>query len=218
MSVLNSATRRLRRTRPPNRHALVGPPKLWEMKRRFQFEFLHSRGLRTEHRLLDIGCGTLRGGIPLIEYLEIGHYTGIEARGGVLDEGRKELVEAGLEHKLPLLIRASDPAQVRLEDPVDFTWAFSVLFHMTDDIVDSYLALVARALADSGAFYANVNLGDHEPDGWQGFPVLWRPESFYERLASTHELVMSRVGSLGELGHNSGSVTQDQQMMLRFTR
>jgi cyclopropane fatty-acyl-phospholipid synthase-like methyltransferase len=218
MSVLERASRRLRRTAPPNRHALVGPPGQWEMKRRFQFEFLCSRGLRVEHRLLDIGCGTLRGGIPLIEYLEIGHYTGIEARGGVLDEGRKELAEAGLEHKLPLLIEASDPAHVQLEQPVDIAWAFSVLFHMTDNFVDSYLALVARSLADAGAFYANVNLGDREPDGWQGFPVLWRSESFYADLGSSHGLVMSRIGSLGELGHDSGSATQDQQTMLRFAR
>jgi len=188
------------------------------MKRTFQFEFLTSHGLRTDHRLLDIGCGTLRGGIPFIEYLEPGHYVGIEARAEVLDEGRKELMDAGLEYKRPLLIHASDPAQVQLEVPVDIAWAFSVLFHMPDEVVDAYLGLVASGLTDGGYFYANVNLGDRHEGEWQGFPVLWRSWEFYERLAASHRLAMSDVGRLNELGHRSGSFSQDQQMMLRFTR
>ena len=53
-------------------------------------------GLAPEHYLLDIGCGTLRGGIPLIAYLLNGHYFGIEMRADILDEGRTELAEAGL--------------------------------------------------------------------------------------------------------------------------
>ena len=67
------------------RHSLVGPPDLWEMKREFQIRFLRQAGLSPEHYLLDIGCGTLRGGIPLIDYLETGHYFGLESRQQGLD-------------------------------------------------------------------------------------------------------------------------------------
>ena len=81
------------------RHSLVGPPYLWKMKRDFQIQFLKTMGLKPEHYLLDIGCGTLRGGIPLIKYLQDGHYFGVEVRKEVLDEGRKELREASLEEK-----------------------------------------------------------------------------------------------------------------------
>ncbi len=207
------------RTRPSDRHALVGPAHLWEMKRRFQFEFLTSRGLRPEHRLLDIGCGTLRGGIPLIEYLESGHYVGVEARAEALEEGRKELAETGLESKRPMLIRASDPSQVQLEAPVDIGWAFSVLFHMPDEVADACLGLVARSLASRGEFYANVNIGDSSRNaGWQGFPVVWRSLEFYEQLAVRHGLAMHEVGTLHELGHRSGNQGQDRQPMLRFVR
>jgi SAM-dependent methyltransferase len=206
------------RRSPADRHALVGPPQLWEMKRRFQFEFLIANGLQPESRLLDIGCGTLRGGIPLIDYLHDGHYTGVEARAEVLEEGRKELADAGLEHKHPHLIHADDPAQVQLEDPVDFAWAFSVLFHMRDEIVDACMGLVARQLSDSGIFYANVSLGEHhEQQGqWQGFPVISRPRHFYEDLATQHALSVSDVGRLDTLGHGTG--LGDRSMMLRFAR
>ncbi len=35
---------------------------MWEEIGRLQFEFLRARGLKPSHRLLDIGCGSLRGG------------------------------------------------------------------------------------------------------------------------------------------------------------
>ena len=141
-------------TDPSTRRAdLVGKPERWEAQRRFQFEFLTSHGLQPEHRLLDIGCGTLRGGIPFIEYLETGHYTGIEARAGVLKEGRRELADSGLEHKRPVLINAADPARVQLPSPFDFAWAFMALIHMPDEVVDGYLGLASSSLAEGGQLY-----------------------------------------------------------------
>lgn len=46
-----------------NPHEAVGGD--WEKIGKLQFEFLVSRGLRPHHRMLDIGCGTLRGGETL---------------------------------------------------------------------------------------------------------------------------------------------------------
>ena len=63
-------------TKKKRRHGMVGPPYLWKMKREFQIKFLTDMDLKPDHYLLDLGCGTLRGGIPIIEYLEIGHYFG----------------------------------------------------------------------------------------------------------------------------------------------
>lgn len=205
------------------RAKLVGPPERWETGRVFQFEFLTSQGLLPGHRLLDIGCGTLRGGIPLIEYLDAGHYAGIEARAKVLTEARKELAESGLEPKRPVLINAADPAQVQLASPVDFAWAFMVLIHMSDEIVDGYLALVSRELAGGGQFYANAKLGDHRSltSAWQGFPVNSRPREFYEQMAASHGLIMEDVGTTGSLGHPVRASTihgGDVSMMFRFTR
>jgi SAM-dependent methyltransferase len=203
-------------TRAPTRHELVGPPDLWERKRRFQFEFLTSQGLASEHRLLDIGCGALRGGIPLIEYLQSGHYMGVEARAEVLEEGRKELAESGLEHKRPLLVNASDPAQIQIDAPFDFAWAFSVLIHMPDEVVQAYLGFVAGALADGGRFYANVGLGERPEGEWQGFPVVARPRESYQCWAASCGLSVTDVGTLGALGHRMGR--GEEMMMLCFTQ
>jgi SAM-dependent methyltransferase len=199
------------------RAALVGSPELWESQRRFQFDFLTSHGLQPEHRLVDIGCGTLRGGIPLIEYLQVGNYTGIEARASVIEEGRKELHEAHLEDRHPLLINAANPADVELTAPVDFAWAFMALIHMPDEIAEGYLALLSQGLSEHGQFYGNVNLGERPDGSWQGFPVVTRRHDFYERLAGSYGLHVEDVGILESLGHKLGA-PGDKTMMLRFTR
>jgi len=43
--------------------------------------------LRQHHKLLDIGCGSLRNARVLIPYLNIGNYYGIEPNYGLVNEG-----------------------------------------------------------------------------------------------------------------------------------
>ena len=46
------------------RHFLVGPPDKWKEAREIQIKFLKENGLKSKYYLLDLGCGTLRGGMP----------------------------------------------------------------------------------------------------------------------------------------------------------
>ena len=199
------------------RHALVGRAELWEMKRAFQLQFLTEAGLRAGHYLLDIGCGTLRGGIPLIEYLDPGHYVGVEGRAHVLDEGRRELREAGLENRRPTLIASEDLSTLVLPMQFDRAWAFSVFIHMSDEVLGGCLSSVQRWLRPDGACYANVRIGEGEDGAWQGFPVVTRPYAFYERIAARNGLAVADLGTLASVGHHSGVERQDRQRMLEFT-
>jgi SAM-dependent methyltransferase len=201
---------------PAERHALVGPAHLWKLKRQFQIDFLRSAGLEPHHRLLDLGCGTLRGGIPLIAYLEPGQYTGIEVRANVLEEGMRELAEAGLEDRRPDLRVCADLSRLELATSFDFVWAFSVLIHMEDAVAAQALVFVARHLTASGVFFSNVNLGNALERRWQGFPVVTRPLGFYEELAARVGLQVESRGPLRDLGHISGDAAADAQSMLRF--
>ena len=60
---------------------------MWEEIGRLQFEFLRARGLKPRHRLLDIGCGSLRGGIHAINYLETGNYYGLDINLSLIEAG-----------------------------------------------------------------------------------------------------------------------------------
>jgi SAM-dependent methyltransferase len=201
-----------------NRHALVGDARLADMKRAFQIAFLRSSGLRPGHTLLDLGCGTLRGGIPIIAYLEQGHYCGIDIRPEVLVEARKELEESGLSDKAPLLLNTSEAAEKLAGRRFDWIWAFSVLIHLSDDILRDTLPFVERHLADAGTFFANVRIGNDPSGHWQGLPVVTRSLPFYQAEADRVGLATRVVGPLRDLGHVSGRAGQDDQIMLAFTR
>ena len=203
------------------RHSRVGNPRLWRMKREFQFEFLKRMGLERGQRLLDLGCGTLRGGLPVIEFLEPGHYTGVDVRADVLDEARAELEEARLAHRAPQLVLAGDLGELELPERFDWVWAFSVLIHMDDAVLERAFAFVARQLAPRGVFLANVRTesgGAGEVGRWQGFPVVARSVDAYRAAAGRHGFSVRDMGSLSGLGHVSGEPFQDAQHMLLLRR
>ncbi len=200
------------------RHSLVGSKRLWKMKRDFQINFLKQAGLRPEHHLMDIGCGTLRGGIPLIKYLDAGRYCGLESRANVLEEAQLELRDSGLENKNPALVHSPKLAELNLGKTFDFVWAFSVLIHLNDEILHDCLHLVQKHLATNGTFYANVNFGQRHEGSWQGFPVVFRSLEFYQQAAAQHQLQVVDIGTLASLGHISGVELQDEGRMLKFTK
>ena len=204
--------------RGKRRHGLVGRTDLWRMKRAFQVDFLRARGLQPRHRLLDIGCGSLRGGAALIDYLDTSRYTGVDVREQVLREARQELVSERLTHKKPEIVLASAGLDaLHLDRRFHVVWAFSVLFHLSDEILETCFTLVRRHLEpDGGVFYANVIFGDGPPGEWQGFPVMARSLDTYGALAQRHGLRMARLGLLSDLGHHSGHPSQDNQTMLEF--
>jgi len=198
------------------RHALVGPAHLWKMKREFQREFLTNAGLRPDQSLLDVGCGTLRGGVPLITYLLPGRYCGIDVRAEALEGARRELALTGLESKHPRLVHSPDLATLDLGRRFDFVWAFSVLIHMSDEVLDGCLTGIGRHLASDGVFFANVKYGKRRDGNWQGFPLVWRSLDFYRTAAARHGLTVEDMGPLSEHGHRSGIESQDAQRMLCF--
>lgn len=186
------------------------------MKRDFQIRFLKSVGMTPENYLLDLGCGVLRGGLPMIGYLNEKHYYGIESRKAVLDEGISALQEAGLQSKAPTLLFIDDLSKTTLDQKFDFIWAFSVLIHMEDRILDTCLDFASRHLGRGGRMYANVNVGSEKEKRWQEFPVVSRSREFYTSAAERHGLHVTDVGTLHSLGHASGSPGQDLQRMLEF--
>jgi SAM-dependent methyltransferase len=189
---------------------------VWKVKRDFQIAFLRGRGLRPTDRLADIGCGTLRGGIPIIAYLEPGNYYGFDVREDVLQEAWHELGENELTHKQPVLTRCDDLGLLELDERFDLIWAFSVFMHLTDEALDSVLAFASRQLAPSGAMYANVQVGERPEGQWRGFPVITRALADYRRAAARHRLEMADLGTLESLGHPPGLGAP--QVMLMLTR
>ena len=206
------------KTKQETRHALVGASNVWEYTRKFQFQFLVDQGLQKTDKLMDIVCGTLRGGIPLIEYLDSGNYYGMDVRDHILDEGREEIKTAKLEDKNPNLVSFNHFSEVNLDVKFNIMFAFSVLIHFEDKIAESCFQFVAKSLVAGGIFYANVNIAEHEDGSWEGFPIVFRSHDFYNNLAAKNGMKVEVMGNLIGLGHNTGKKSDRQQIMLKFSK
>jgi SAM-dependent methyltransferase len=203
---------------------------LWDTLGPHQFEFLVHHGLRPEHSLLDVGCGSLRAGIHLARYLEPGHYAGIDIDADLLRAGRAELRREGLEDRSVTLMQMDDFDFRRLGRTFEFALAHSVFTHLPLNKIFQCIIRVEDALELGGRFFATYheNPGDCrdlEPiqadylDPVSG--EVRRRRTFYDRNPFHYSFDVFewicdgtglRVQNFGDWGHPRG------QRMLIFTK
>lgn len=105
--------------------------------------------------MLDIGCGSLRGGVHFIQYLNDGNYFGIDKDKWLLDQGcRIELPRYGLESKKCHLIELEDFNFSSLNTQFDYALAQSVFTHLPLNSIIRCIMNVEKALKEEGEFYA----------------------------------------------------------------
>ncbi|MFF0108734.1 class I SAM-dependent methyltransferase [Streptomyces hirsutus] len=118
-----------------------------------QFDYLVEHGLRPEHRILEIGCGNLRAGWRFIDYLEPGHYHGVDISPDILIAAQDTLVAQGLQNRLPTLTPVRDLTLRFLpEAHFDVVHAHSVFSHSPLPVIEECLANIGRVLAPGGWF------------------------------------------------------------------
>jgi len=154
----------------------------WARIGRMQFDYLTGHGLKPEHRMLDIGCGNLRAGRLFIDYLEPGHYYGIDISPDILLAAQDTLVREGLQDKLPHLALANDLTFSFLPDHhFDVVHAHSVFSHSPLHVIEECFAHVGRILAPGGFF-------DFTFDRTEGEEHHVLREDFYYRTTTLTDL------------------------------
>ena len=147
---------------------------LWDEIGALQFEFLRQQGLLPQHKLVDIGCGALRCGIPIIRYLDEGNYYGVDINASLIDAGQHELEQAGLKSKQPHLLVNDKFELEHFGISFDFAIAQSVFTHLHMNLIVRCLVEVRKILKSGGKFYATFFLAPspghlmpikHEPGG-----------------------------------------------------
>ncbi len=172
----------------------------WHEHRRFQFEQIVSHGLKPEHRLLEIGCGPLTLGVPVIGYLNAGGYTGVDVRSNVLNLALQQVGKQGLSDKNPRLVVSRTFGREELGDArFEFAWAFSVLYHLSDELLHDLMVQTSQRLAPAGRFFANINI-EMDEGRWLQFPFVRRPLHFYQEAARQAGLLAEDLGTLKALG------------------
>lgn len=198
---------------------------LWDEVGKLQFDFLRSQGLSPESVLLDIGCGSLRGGVHFIRYLDPGNYFGLDRHRSLLDAGfHVELARENLQHKISphQLICNSEFDFSAVRVPVQFALAQSLFTHLPLNAIRQCLHRLAPVMAPSGSFFATYFACPedwpldkpriHEPGGVVttavSDPYHYRDNDF---VWAAHG-VPWRLDVIGDWQHPRA------QRMLRFTR
>lgn len=126
-----------------------------------QVEFLRVHGLLPNHSLLDFGCGNLRGGIPLIRYLDPDRYVGVDISRARLKVGEERIAAAGLQSKRPTLLCPAHMSMTELTGRrFDYIWSMSVLCHMPMDDIQELFDSVGRYMHSATVFFATYSDGD----------------------------------------------------------
>lgn len=194
---------------------------MWDELGALQHDFLIARGLKPHHNVIDIGCGSLRGGVPLARYLEAGRYYGIDISPELLQAGlEREIAPAGLSDKLPPenLHATGEFDLSPFGVHFDYGIAQSVFTHMPVHRLTDCLNAIAQYVVTGGQIYVTwfERPEGHAPDG----PVLhapggietWPDRDPYDNSPSALEAATPTGWTLdiiGEWGH-----PRDQRMAL----
>jgi SAM-dependent methyltransferase len=175
--------------------------KRWLALGRMQFDYLVEHGLKPECRMLEIGCGNLRGGWRFIRHLEPGHYYGIDISPHILLAAQDTLVAEKLQPKLPYLALAGDLTFAFLPDAhFDVVHAHSVFSHSPLHVIEECFANVGRILAPGGFFDFTFDRTEGEEHQVLHEDFYYRTETLVD-LAAAYGLAARFMDDWEELPH-----------------
>ncbi|MCH8025204.1 MAG: class I SAM-dependent methyltransferase [Chloroflexi bacterium] len=149
--------------------AYVGAAEGYDISGALQFNILTFLGLRQDHYLLDIGCGSLRGGRLSMSYLEPERYYGIEPEEWLIEEGiANEVGQDLIDLKRPAFSNDSTFTLTTFGRQFDFILAQSIFSHASRSQIERCLSQAKQVMAPNALFAATFVQGeqDYEGDGW----------------------------------------------------
>ena len=158
----------LEKLKPGDHHykAYIGPPLKYDLVGAMQFNLLTSFGLRDYHKLLDIGCGSLRSGKLMIPFLRKGHYYGIEPNNWLIEEGVKnELGNEIISLKSPTFNNSSNFELQSFKIEFDYLIAQSIFSHASKEQIIQCLSEAKAVMKKDGFFLATFVLGKENYTG-----------------------------------------------------
>ncbi len=135
---------------------------MWELMGKHQFDFLVRQGLKPSHCFLDIACGSLRGGVHFIRYLDAGNYLGIDKEAELIELGiEKELGKGIYEQKKPQFV-VSDAFEFHrfTGRKPQFSLAQSLFSHLNHGDISTCLMRLRDFVEPGHVFFATFNEGE----------------------------------------------------------
>ncbi|MDJ0629596.1 MAG: class I SAM-dependent methyltransferase [Rhodobacter sp.] len=136
-----------------NYRAYVGPPGQYDFMGATQFRLATTLGLREDHSYLDIGCGSLRAGKLVLQYLLPGRYFGIEPNDWLIDEAVASEIGADLFRiKQPRFSQSAEFEVASFGQKFDFIMAQSIFSHTGLEMFRDSIAKIPAVMHDQSQF------------------------------------------------------------------
>jgi SAM-dependent methyltransferase len=165
---------------------------LWDELGQLQFDFLKEQGLLPQNKLLDVGCGALRGGLYFIEYLERGNYFGLDINASLIEAGVSELAKANLANQQANLLVDTNFNASLFGVRFDFAIAQSLFTHLPMNLIEYCLVEVRKTLQPGGKFFATFFQAPHpahvEPFAQPTLTTYFDQDPFHYSFEEVHAL------------------------------
>ncbi len=185
----------------------------WDEQGRWTFDFLRRQGLRRDHYVLDVGCGSLSAARLMLPFMDRSHYWGFEKSMELYIAGVQiELPRAGVEPELGHFIVNDEFDLSQAIYPFDFAIAGSLFRRLPLNSIARCLGSVVRALTREGRFYVawpdNPSPRDFgpivQPDGSRTYSDREPFHYSFELLASIAETVGGAAERVEDASHPRG--------------
>jgi len=141
-----------------HRNFVGGDGPFWAKLSELQFQFLSKQGLKPSDVFIDAGCGSLRGGIRFIEYLEPAHYLGLDKHIELIIYGvAKELTVERFQEKRPQFAVSDKFEFDKFRAAPTFGLAQSLFSHLTGADISLCLANLKKRAAIGCRFFATYH-------------------------------------------------------------
>ncbi|MEA3479799.1 MAG: class I SAM-dependent methyltransferase [Bacteroidota bacterium] len=159
----------------------------WKEIGQLQFDFLISKGLLPNHTVLDIGCGTLRGGRHLIKYLNTANYYGMDISHQAIKYSKKLVQQENLSEKDPFLC-VNKEMNLKFhefsEQTFDYILAQSVFTHLKPEDIEECFENIDDIMHKSSAFYFTYDKAEEYKQ--LSVKDFQYPYSFFKSLAEKY--------------------------------
>ena len=181
---------------------MVGPLGYWKELQSYQLNTLISNGLKPQHKLLDLGCGPLQGGIAFIKYLDPNNYYGVDIREASINAGIKQIAKYRLSNKNPRIFLTDDFGKKDLTGTkFNYVWASQILYYFDDGRLTSMMDWLSISLTDEGKFLGDIIGPKH-------YEFKTREHNWYLHntdslagLAANFNLKVSNLGEINKFGY-----------------
>jgi hypothetical protein len=199
-----------------------GPVASFETAGRLQLITMLREGLYPASKVVDIGCGCLRGGYWLIHFLDAGGYFGIEPNTQMLEAGSHEILEKeALEGKRPRFDSNSDFDVSVFGEKFDFFLARSIWTHASREQIATMLDNFLRFSPDTGTFLTSyLRAGWFRNRAYTGSGWVGRSHASKEPGTIYHDLawIQAECSRRGLVARELDEDVLNKQIWLKITR